>query len=216
MERVVVILIAGIISTFIYFVTKFALLRKKEFFTEYADKHYWIQPNYICVWRTLMAFIAMALFFGADWHLTAIVLYTISAALDGVDGLVARICNKVTELGKWFDPLCDKLTYLPALLGFSYFYDYLSISLICLLISIDLFGQFGVRRLLADSGHSVSATSWGKIKTTVCFILVIYCAIFGGGPIITPIGNGILIIAILLAILSIVSKVPKFNRYLCI
>lgn len=214
MERSLVIAVAGIISAFIYFITKFALVRKKEFFTDYVDKHYWAQPNYICVWRTLLAFIAMALFFGAGWHLTAIVLYTISAALDGVDGLVARICNKVTELGKWFDPLCDKLTYLPALLGFSYFYDYLSISLTFLLIGIDLFGQFGVRRLLADSGHSISATSWGKIKTTVCFILVIYCAVFGGGSTATIIGNMILIICILLALLSIISKVPKFNRYI--
>jgi len=36
------------------------------------------------------------------------------------DGVIARKCNLGTKLGEWLDPLCDKLTYLPPLIGFAY------------------------------------------------------------------------------------------------
>ncbi len=50
----------------------------------------------------------------------AIIIFTFAAILDGVDGIVARNCDMVTEWGEWLDPMCDKLTYLPPLIGFAY------------------------------------------------------------------------------------------------
>jgi len=122
-----------------------------------------------------------------------------------VDGLVARQCDLVSRLGEWLDPLCDKLTYLPPLVGFAYS-GIISVKLVWILVVIEVFGQFGARRLLRMMKTSGAANNFGKIKAIICFALVIFCALVDANPDVIHLGNQILLACIVLSAASIVFK----------
>jgi cardiolipin synthase (CMP-forming) len=65
-------------------------------------------PNLICVLRLLLIWpIISELHAGQD--LMALGLFVIAAASDGLDGYLAKRFNWTSELGKFLDPLADKL-----------------------------------------------------------------------------------------------------------
>ncbi len=65
-------------------------------------------PNLICVVRLLLVWpIVRALHAGAD--LTALVVFIAAAVSDGLDGYLAKRFDWTSELGKFLDPLADKL-----------------------------------------------------------------------------------------------------------
>ncbi len=204
MERLLVICVAAGIGTGFYY--WFARMLKKQIMREYVLAHQWLlHPNAICYWRTGMAMIGFILYFWTSFQSAAIIIFTFAAILDGVDGLVARGCNLVSRLGEWLDPLCDKLTYLPPLLGFAYA-GIISVKLIWILVGIELFGQFAARRLLSMMKSSGAANNFGKIKAIICFALVIFCALVDANPHIIHIGNQILLACVVLSGASIVFK----------
>ncbi len=152
-----------------------------------------------------MAVLGFFLYFFTPIQGPAILIFTWAAILDGVDGIVARQCNLVTKWGESLDPLCDKLTYLPPLIGFAYT-GILSINLVWILVVIELFGQFFARRLLTFLKISGAANNFGKIKAIICFALVIFCALLEKNPGIINIGDEILIASIILSSASVVFK----------
>ena len=131
--------------------------------------------------------------------------FTFAAILDGVDGVVARQCNLGSKWGEWLDPMCDKLTYLPPLMGFAYG-GILSIKLIWILVAVELFGQFFARHILDLIKSSGAANNFGKIKAIICFALVIFCALLDKNPGVIHLGNEILMACIILSSASVVFK----------
>jgi CDP-diacylglycerol---serine O-phosphatidyltransferase len=179
---------------------------KKKAMQDYVMTHQWLlHPNAICYWRTGMAMIGFFLYFWTGFQSAAIIIFTFAAILDGVDGLVARQCDLVSRLGEWLDPLCDKLTYLPPLVGFAYS-GIISVKLVWILVVIEVFGQFGARRLLRMMKTSGAANNFGKIKAIICFALVIFCALVDANPDVIHLGNQILLACIVLSAASIVFK----------
>lgn len=87
-------------------------------------------------------------------------IFVVAAGTDWLDGYVARKYNQVTDLGKFLDPLVDKLLVLGPLLA---------------LIELNQIPAWGVflilGRELAIAGWRVNQTSisganiWGKLKT---------------------------------------------------
>ena len=68
-------------------------------------------PNAITVGRIALTPLIAWLPFTTSWtaRLIAFLLFTIAAVTDYVDGYLARRENLITDLGKWLDPLADKL-----------------------------------------------------------------------------------------------------------
>ena len=67
-----------------------------------------ILPNYITIFRFLtIPFIIYFLL--QDNYKVGLILFAISAFSDAVDGSVARMRKQITDWGKLFDPLADKL-----------------------------------------------------------------------------------------------------------
>lgn len=48
-------------------------------------------------------------------HILGLVVFTIAALTDAIDGAMARTRNQITDLGKVIDPIADKLLILTAL-----------------------------------------------------------------------------------------------------
>jgi len=190
-----------------------ARMVKRESVQAIIHRNQWLMyPNSICYWRAAMAVAAYILYFhmGSErgYENIAIPLFTFAAILDGVDGLVARNCKLVSRWGEWLDPMCDKLTYLPPLVGFAY-KGLLSVNLIWVLVGIEIFGQFFARRVLKMLNTSGAANNFGKIKAIICFGLVIFCALLdgnSGSTWIINIGDEVLTACIVLAAASILFK----------
>lgn len=170
---------------------------------DFIYSHQWLlHPNSICYWRAAMAVIACPLYFFIGYESLAIFIFTFAAILDGVDGVVARKCNLGSKWGEWLDPMCDKLTYLPPLIGFAYS-GILSIKLVWILVVVEFVGQFFARKLLSLFKTSGAANNFGKIKAIICFALVIFCALLDKNPNIIDIGDEVLMACLILATASI-------------
>ena len=68
----------------------------------------WVEPNHITIFRFLTIPFVVLLFYGEE-YLFGSILFGISAMSDAVDGALARTADKITDWGKLYDPLADKL-----------------------------------------------------------------------------------------------------------
>jgi len=211
MERFLVIVASAVFGTAFFF--WFSQAVKKKSMQEYIMSHQWLlHPNSICYWRTAMAGCGFILYFYTPYQSVAIFIFTFAAILDGVDGVVARGCNLGSRWGEWLDPVCDKLTYLPTLIGFAYT-GILSIKLVWILVIIEFIGQFFARQILAWIKISGAANNFGKIKAIICFGLVILCALMDENPGLVNIADGVLMACIMLSSASVVFKFIPNHLY---
>ncbi|EKD33960.1 MAG: hypothetical protein ACD_75C02524G0004 [uncultured bacterium] len=204
MERLLVIIVAASIGTGFYY--WFSRTIHKKSMQEYVFSHLWLlHPNAICYWRAGMAVFGFVLYFYTGFQSLAILIFTFAAILDGVDGIVARNCNLTTELGEWLDPMCDKLTYLPPLVGFAYA-GVMAIEVVWIFVGVELLGQFFARKILSLLHFSGAANNFGKIKAIICFALVIYCALLDQNKGVINMSDEVMLACVILASASIICK----------
>jgi cardiolipin synthase (CMP-forming) len=65
-------------------------------------------PNLICLARIALVWPTVAALHAGDYSL-AVVLFVIAAVSDGLDGYLAKRFGWTSELGKFIDPLADKM-----------------------------------------------------------------------------------------------------------
>ncbi len=133
-------------------------------------------PNTLTLIRILLTpffFTALLYYAGGDerFRILAIIFFTAAALTDAADGLLARLLNQRTALGKFLDPLADKLLLLSGFLGVL-FVGTLSyrppIWVIVIVVFRDLFilGGLLVVFLATGSAH-VRPNFLGKLTTAV-------------------------------------------------
>ncbi|MRX70665.1 CDP-diacylglycerol--glycerol-3-phosphate 3-phosphatidyltransferase [Bacillus lacus] len=139
-------------------------------------------PNKITLSRILLIPIFMVIMY-QNWgelniggetlpvaHFIGALLFIFASVTDWVDGYYARKLNLVTNLGKFLDPLADKLLVSAALIILVEFG--LAPSWMVILIISREFAVTGLRLILAGEGEVVAANMLGKIKTWVQIIAV--------------------------------------------
>ena len=97
--------------------------------------------------------------------LISVIIYIVAHISDCLDGYIARKYNQITDIGKFLDPLADKLL---ALAAFLLFIEWGQMSAwIGMLIIGREFAVTGLRVIAQNKGIVISASTSGKIKTTL-------------------------------------------------
>ncbi|HEY8364635.1 MAG TPA: CDP-diacylglycerol--glycerol-3-phosphate 3-phosphatidyltransferase [Haloplasmataceae bacterium] len=104
-------------------------------------------------------------------NILAVVIFSIAAYTDHLDGKIARKNNLVTTFGKFMDPLADKLLVTAAFLLAIEFR--LMPAYIPIIIISREFMVTGIRLLAISEGKVIAASPLGKLKTVSQIVLVI-------------------------------------------
>ena len=103
-------------------------------------------------------------------HFLAAGVFILAASTDGLDGYFARKRNQVTKLGKFMDPLADKLLVSAALLSL------VELGRISAWIAFVIIGRefavTGLRAIAAADGVVISASKLGKLKTVTQIVAI--------------------------------------------
>ncbi|MCK9253576.1 MAG: CDP-diacylglycerol--glycerol-3-phosphate 3-phosphatidyltransferase [Clostridiaceae bacterium] len=138
-------------------------------------------------------------------RLIAFVLFGLASITDLADGHIARKRNLVTTLGKFLDPIADKMLVVSALIALVQLGRVH--ALVTIVVIIREFIITGVRLIAAEHGKVIPAGNLGKAKTVsqVIAILVILIEPFilmVTGSWFRTVGDSILFISVLLTVLS--------------
>lgn len=138
-------------------------------------------PNKLTMLRVIlvpvfMVFAALSNYGTAGYNetfmLLAGIVFAAASFTDFLDGYLARKYHLVTDFGKFMDPLADKCLTTAAFI-------YMVADGICspVVLAVILFREFavaGVRMIAAESGTVIAANIWGKVKTVLQMLTVLF------------------------------------------
>ena len=114
-------------------------------------------------------------------NIAAAVIFAIASLTDGIDGHIARKYNMVTDLGKFLDPIADKLLVAAAMICLVELQEFP--AWMAIVIIAREFIVTGLRIVAIGQGIVMAAEMTGKIKTVVQIIAVLTVLFFGNnGP----------------------------------
>ncbi|UWG98643.1 CDP-diacylglycerol--glycerol-3-phosphate 3-phosphatidyltransferase [Dehalobacter sp. DCM] len=139
-------------------------------------------------------------------------LFIIASATDGIDGYIARKYHLVTNLGKFLDPLADKLLVSAALIALVQL-GTVPAWIVWVILARE-FAITGIRAIAAADGVVIAASKLGKWKT-VSQLLAIALLILRDWPLSAlniHLGQPLLYIALALTIISGVDYIWKSKQ----
>lgn len=139
---------------------------------------------------------------GKFFEILALIIFIFAAITDYYDGKIARENNMVTDFGKLFDPLADKLLCFS---GFAYLLLSKKMGLIFFMILLAReFYVLGIRAFVASkSSEVIAATNLAKLKTVFTYVVIVYAILIPSKPFINVIKFILYLILIVLNILSV-------------
>ena len=148
----------------------------------------------------------------------AAAVYAVCAISDWLDGWLARVSNKVTTLGKFLDPLADKVIVLSALVMLVRL-GRVAVWVVVVIVARE-FLISGLRTIAASEGLVISASQGGKWKTSlqltgiICLMLHYHFSIdYLAGRVMTDfqvVGTTLLYLSLVPGIASAVDYVRSF------
>lgn len=145
----------------------------------------------------------------------ACIFFIFAAVSDFVDGYIARKTGQVTTLGKFLDPLADKLLICTVLVAMTSL-GWVSSWIVNVIIAREL-AVTGLRAVAVDNGIILAADTYGKWKTTFqlsAIIPLLFHYPYFGIPL-HEIGTVVLYVALFFTVFSGVNYFLSFYRSIC-
>ena len=172
-------------------------------------------PNKLTILRIIMIpfFVLFMLLDGGanqTYRYIAAVIFIVASFTDLLDGKIARKYNLVTNVGKFMDPLADKLLVCSGLICFVGL-GQLPAWFVIIIISRE-FIISGFRLVASDNGVVIAASYWGKFKTVSQMIMSVLLIVnIPALSILTAIFSAI---ALVLTVVSLIDYIAKNYRVL--
>lgn len=124
----------------------------------------WVTPN-IVSWLRFASIPFVGYFLWVESYSVALPLFLISAFSDAVDGSLARTRNLVSNFGKMFDPLADKLLIsTTAIILIPKYLENLGWLLVSIIISLEIILITSAYIQKKYYGKIIQAENTGKLK----------------------------------------------------
>lgn len=133
-------------------------------------------PNKLTMVRIILVplFMAVLLINAIPYnYLFALIIFAAASLTDLLDGKIARSRGMITNLGKFLDPLADKILVMSAFICFIELN--LASAVVVMLILFREFSVTSIRLMASSNGEVVAANIWGKLKTVSQIIAI--CAV---------------------------------------
>ncbi|MGN0961361.1 MAG: CDP-diacylglycerol--glycerol-3-phosphate 3-phosphatidyltransferase [Christensenellales bacterium] len=143
-------------------------------------------PNKITLARIIMlpVFLAVGLINFPYSNFVAIALFILLAFTDYLDGHIARKYNLVTNLGKFLDPIADKLLCTTGLLllivGANPIIPHPYGIIAVFIILLRDYAVTGLRQIAQLKGVIIPADKLGKIKANFQYVMIVYGFLVAG------------------------------------
>jgi CDP-diacylglycerol--glycerol-3-phosphate 3-phosphatidyltransferase len=134
-------------------------------------------PNQLTVLRVILSPVFLFFFLSeVVWMKQAsVAIYIVAALTDWYDGWLARKFNYITNWGKFWDPLADKILTSSAFIGFA-IVDLIPLWMVLIIVGRDLL--ITLLRIYADTNNYMFSTSYyAKWKTLLQMIFLYYLLI---------------------------------------
>ena len=132
-------------------------------------------PNFLSIMRIVLAPIFILVMFANTFYmkLLALMIFFIGSLSDFLDGYLARKFNYITEIGKFIDPLADKILIVSAFIMLNYFYsDIVESWMIIVIVSRDVFITCARYIFIKYYDATIKTSIFGKLKTLFQIIVV--------------------------------------------
>ncbi len=163
----------------------------------------WIYPNYVTVFRLIATPFVLALLYLGEYYI-GLIAFLLVAFTDAIDGSLARTRNQITDWGKIYDPIADKVLVggMVFIIVFKYIDAWASFLIVGLEIVIVITAWIRLKL-----GYKVQANIWGKIKMIlqVLGVAILLLAIIFDWATLFPYANGTLYLAIAFALVSLLT-----------
>ena len=129
-------------------------------------------PNLLSLFRLLLIPVIVWLYvFRQDYIWTTAVL-TLSGVTDIVDGIIARKCNMISDFGKAFDPVADKLTQIATLFCLVSRFRWMLLPLVILVVK-EVFAAITSLLVIRKTGKVLGAVWHGKAATVCLYSMMV-------------------------------------------
>jgi len=170
-------------------------------------------PNGVTVLRILAIPLILVLLFymGRGYQLLTGLLFLGAAVTDTLDGYLARSRGMETTLGKFLDPLADKLLVVTALIALIPARE-IPVWMVIVIVGREI-AITGLRGIAVSQDIIISASTLGKYKTVFEVASIFFLILNGSYFVINfrPIGMVLLWVALGIAVIS---GVDYFKKYL--
>lgn len=147
-------------------------------------------PNLLTLSRIVAVPVLVLLFYldGDVWRWIACVFFTAAALTDFFDGYLARAWSEQSSLGRFLDPIADKLLVAAAILMLVAFGRIAGLVVLpALVILCREILVSGLREFLAELNVGLPVSRLAKWKTTIQMVALGFLIVGDSGPAIVPV-----------------------------
>ena len=167
-------------------------------------------PNLLTLIRFLLVPV-MSYFLVSKNFTLAIIIYILASITDVLDGFIARKYNMITKLGKFLDPMADKLLQFSALLGL-WVVGIIPFWITLIFFLKEIFMGLGAIKLLKNKDVVVPSKWFGKMSTVFFFVAIVFSMLSENVLVLKPYVLPMFILALLSLVFAFIMYLLNFLK----